>query len=147
VRPFTFRLETLLKFRRMQEEQAQLKLAEATAVYLAEKERLAALEQALAGHVADYRRQLQGSLTVALLKILRDYNDRINGDISQQRGRLEAAEAERRECLAALEAAARDRKLVEKLREKRLSQYQAEALHEEQLRLDELGLLAFSRNS
>jgi flagellar FliJ protein len=35
---------------------------------------------------------------------------------------------------------------VEKLREKRLAQYQAEALLEEQKLLDELGLQAFSRN-
>jgi flagellar FliJ protein len=147
VRPFEFRLETLLKFRRMQEEQAQIKLAEATAQYVAERERLAALEAELAAHVADYRRTLSEPVTVSVLKMFRDYNDKLKGDISLQHVRVDAAAHRRQECLTALEEAARARKLVEKLREKRLAQYQAEALLEEQKLLDELGLQAFVRNS
>ncbi len=146
MRPFQFRLETLLKFRRMQEEQAQIKLAEATAQYVAEREALAALETELAGHVADYRRTLAEPVTVAVLKTFRDYNDKLKGDISLQHIRVESAAHRRQECLTALEEAARARKLVEKLREKRLAQYQAEALLEEQKLLDELGLQAFVRN-
>ncbi len=147
MRPFQFRLETLLKFRRLQEEQAQVKLAEATAQYVAERDRLAALEAELAAHVADYRRQLAEPVTVAVLKMFRDYNDKLKGDISRQHVRVETAAHRRQECLTALEEAARARKLVEKLREKRLAQYQAEALLEEQKLLDELGLQAFVRNS
>lgn len=146
MRPFQFRLETLLKFRRMQEEQAQIKLAEATAQYVAERERLAALEGVLADHVADYRRTLAEPVTVAVLKMFRDYTDKLKGDISLQHVRVESAAQRRQECLTALEEAARARKLVEKLREKRLAQYQAEALLEEQKLLDELGLQAFVRN-
>ena len=146
MRPFQFRLETLLKFRRMQEEQAQIMLAEATARYAAEREALAALEAELANHVADYRRTLAEPVTVAVLKTFRDYNDKLKGDISLQHVRVESAAHRRQECLTALEEAARARKLVEKLREKRLAQYQAEALLEEQKLLDELGLQAFVRN-
>ncbi|MDR7865456.1 MAG: flagellar export protein FliJ [Sporomusaceae bacterium] len=146
MRPFQFRLETLLKLRRMQEEQAQIKLAEATAQYVAEREALAALEAELADHVAEYRRTLSEPVTVAVLKMFRDYNDKLKGDISLQHIRVESAAHRRQECLAALEEAARARKLVEKLREKRLAQYQAEALLEEQKLLDELGLQAFVRN-
>lgn len=147
MRQFQFRLETLLKFRRMQEEQAQVRLAEATALYVAERDRLAALEAELAAHVADYRRTLSEPVTVAVLKTFRDYNDKLKGDISLQHVRVETAAHRRQECLTALEEAARARKLVEKLREKRLAQYQAEALLEEQKLLDELGLQAFARNS
>jgi flagellar FliJ protein len=147
VRPFQFRLETLLKFRRLQEEQAQIKLAEATAAYVAEQERLAGLEEELADHVADYRRRLREPVTVATLKMFRDYYDKLKGTIAHQQERVAAADQIRRECLAALAAAAKARKLVEKLKEKRLAQYQAETLREEQKLLDELGLQAFSRNS
>jgi flagellar FliJ protein len=60
---------------------------------------------------------------------------------------VESADHKRRECIVLLEEAARKRKLVEKLKEKRLAQYQAEALLVEQKLLDELGLQAFVRNS
>ncbi|HWQ61249.1 MAG TPA: flagellar export protein FliJ [Negativicutes bacterium] len=147
MRPFQFRLETLLKFRRLQEEQAQIRLAEATAAFVAEQELLAALEDDLSGHVADYRRRMREPVTVSTLKMLRDYYDKLKGDIACQQERVDAAAQKRRECLAVLEEAAKARKLVEKLKEKRLAQYQAEALLEEQKLLDELGLQAFSRNS
>ncbi len=145
--PFRFRLETLLTVRRMKEEQAEVRLAAATAALAAEQGRLAALETALADHVADYRRTLAEPVAVATLKTFRAFNDKLTEDIDHQQVRVATADQERRRCLTVLEAAARDRKLVEKLREKRLAQYQAEALREEQKLLDELGLQAFSRNS
>jgi flagellar FliJ protein len=145
--PFQFRLETLLKVRRMKEEQAEIRLAEATAALVAEQGRLTALESAMADHVADYRRALGEPVAVATLKTFRDFNDKLKGDIDHQQVRVENAAQERRKCLTILEEAARDRKLVEKLREKRLAQYRAEAQREEQKLLDELGLQAFSRNS
>jgi len=146
VRPFQFRLETLLKFRRMQEEQAQVALAEATAAFVAEQEALSALETELAAYVDDYRRKRREPVEISTLKMLRDYYDKLKGDIARQQGRVDDADRKRRECLAVLEEAAKARKLVEKLKEKRFAQYQAEALLEEQKLLDELGLQAFSRN-
>jgi flagellar FliJ protein len=145
MRPFQFRLETLLKFRHMQEEQAQIRLAEATAKYVAERERLSALQDSLAGHLADFRSQLSETVTVETLKVLHIYADKLKRDVSAQAIRVETAAQSRQECIAALEEAAKARKLVEKLREKKLAQYQAEALMEEQKMLDELGLQAFSR--
>lgn len=145
MRPFQFRLETLLKFRRLQEEQAQIRLAEATAAYVAERDRLDALVNRMAEHVKNYRRVQEEPVAVATLKLCRDYNDRLIGDISHQRIRVSTAEDRRMDYLAALEEAAKARKLVEKLREKRLAQYQAEMLLEEQKLLDELGLQAYSR--
>lgn len=147
MRPFEFRLETLLKFRHMQEEQAQIRLAEATAKFVAESDRLSALKSSLSGHLSAFREHLSEPVTVATLKVLRDYADKLNEDVSAQAIRVQTADHSRREAIAALEEAAKARKLVEKLREKRLAQYQAEALLEEQKLLDELGLQAFSRSS
>lgn len=146
MQPFRFRLETLLKFRRIQEEQAQVRFAQAAAAYLAATERLGRLERELAGHLDFTREQLGKPVTAGMLKLFQDYHDKLIKDISDQRQTVEAAAAVRRERLVELEEAARNRKLVEKLREKRLAQYQAEALHEEQKLLDELGLQAFARN-
>lgn len=146
VKPFQFRLEPLLKFRRIQEEQAQVLLAQATAQYLAARDELVAREERLADHLIFWRQRQQESVTVGSLKMLQDYNDKLISDISCQKQNVAAAESFRQECIRGLEEAARARKLVEKLREKRLRQYQAELLREEQKELDELGLQAFIRN-
>lgn len=147
MQPFRFRLETLLKYRRIQEEQQQIKLGQATATYLAEKELLSNWENQLEGHLKFVRNQLQAPSTVAELKMLQQYHDKLNGEIFRQRGRVAEADAYRQECIKALEEAARQRKLVEKLREKRWLQYQADVVFEEQKFLDELGVQAFSRSN
>lgn len=147
VRPFHFRLETLLKYRRLLEGQAQIKLAQATAEYMAEHDRLAALRSELQNQEARFREESQKPLTIAAFKIFQQYHDKLDRDISQQLVKVQTADTKRRECIAALEEAVKARKLVEKLREKRLAQYHAENLQEEQKVLDELGLQAFVRNS
>lgn len=146
MQPFRFRLETLLKFRRMKEEEAQIQLAHSTSVFMQEKEKLEACEQQLAGHIETIRSQQQQPVTVATLKMLHDYHDKIKKDINSQQIRLVDAATRRREDLAVLEQAMKAHKLVKKLREKRLLQYQTEMLRDEQKHLDELGLQVFSRH-
>lgn len=147
MQPFQFRLETLLRFRRIQEEQAQITLAQATAEYLAAQEVLAALEITLGRHIEVFRLTRQERVTVATLKMFQQYHDRIKEDITSQATRVEAAADRRQDCIKKMEEAVKARKLVEKLREKRLRQHNLEALQEEQKYLDELGLQVFSRNN
>lgn len=146
IKPFQFRLDALLKFRRIQEEQAQVSLAQATAKYLAAQEELVRMEDKLADHLAVWRERQQQPVTVGSLKMFQDYNDKLICDITRQQQSVAAAESFRQECIHNLEEAAKARKVVEKLREKRLRQYRAELLREEQKELDELGLQAFVRN-
>lgn len=146
IKPFQFRLEALLKLRRIQEEQAQVLLAQATAQYIAAKDELVAREERHASHLAYWREQQQESVTVGSLKMLQDYNDKLISDISSQKQVVADTESYRQECIGRLEEAAKARKVVEKLREKRLRQHQEEVLREEQKELDELGLQAFIRN-
>jgi flagellar protein FliJ len=145
--PFQFRLDTLLKFRRMKEEEAQIQLAQSTALLLQEKERLETFVQDLAVHVDTIRSQQQQPVTVATLKMLHDYHDKLKKDIISQQIQLEQAVTRRQETLAVLEQAMKDHKLVKKLREKKLLQYQTDLQHDEQKNLDELGLQVFARNS
>ncbi|MDR3563805.1 MAG: flagellar export protein FliJ [Negativicutes bacterium] len=143
---FHFRLEALLKLRRMQEEDAQIKLAQATAAFLSEQERLDALNQQLNSHVDNIRNQQQQPTTIATLKMLQEYHDKIKEDIKLQHINLQQASLRRQEKLKVMEEALKMRKVVEKLREKRFQQHQNEVLVEEQKQLDELGLQIFSRN-
>ncbi|QDR80491.1 flagellar export protein FliJ [Sporomusa termitida] len=147
MKKFRFRLETLLKFRQMQEDQAQVRLAEATESWQQEQAQLAGLHDNLAANLALFsQQQSTGSLPVETLKIFSDYTDKINRMISDQQIQVAKAASRRQECLSVLERAIQQRQLVSNLREKCLDRYKEELLQDEQKILDELGTQAFGRN-
>ncbi|HWR40405.1 MAG TPA: flagellar export protein FliJ [Patescibacteria group bacterium] len=142
---FRFRLETLLKFRKLQEEQAQLRLAKAEDVLRRERERLTVLEQNQTVNTDILRQCQQEGSTVEILKLYQVYLDKIKRDISAQKSVIAKAEQQRQECLKALEEAMKKRKLVENLKERRRLQHELEELSEEQKLLDEMGIQLFIR--
>ncbi|WP_371371260.1 flagellar export protein FliJ [Sporomusa aerivorans] len=146
MKKFHFRLETLLKFRKMQEEQAQIKLAEANTRLQQEKAILADFEAQLLNTLVLLGKEQETSLTIDTLKSYSLYIDKIKRDIATQQERVEKAVAEHQECLRAMEFAMKQRKLVDNLKDKRLQQYNEELLQEEQKILDELGTQAFMRD-
>lgn len=146
MKKFRFRLETLLKFRKMQEEQAQLKLAEATNRLLTEREVLGGLHSKLTFNLDLLNKEQTSNPTIETLKTFSYYIDKIKSDIITQQDQVTKATAYRQECLYVLEAAIKQRKLVDNLREKRLEQYNNEVLQEEQKILDELGTQAYVRD-
>ena len=147
MKKFRFRLDTLLKFRQMQEEQAQVKLAGATEALHKEQARLVGYQDSLAANLVLFsRQQSAGSVPVETLKTFSDYTDTINRMISDQQIQVAKAASFRQECLTELENAMQQRKLVSNLKEKCLHQYREELLQEEQKVLDELGTQAFGRN-
>lgn len=146
MKKFRFRLETLLKFRKMEEEQAQIKMTEANIRLYKEKELLNQFQDRLVSTLDLLSKEQSGSLTVEILKTFSYYIDKIKRDIILQREQVAKAEDYRQECLTQLEDAMKQRKLVDNLREKRLDQYNIELLQEEQKVLDELGTQAFMRN-
>ncbi|CQR71483.1 Flagellar FliJ protein [Sporomusa ovata DSM 2662] len=146
MKKFRFRLETLLKFRKMEEEQAQLKLTEASIRLYKEQELLNQLQNNLVVSLDLLSQEQSGSPTIETLKTFGYYIDKIKSEIIHQQEQVANAETYRQECLVVLEAAMKQRKLVDNLREKRLEQYHTELLQEEQKLLDELGTQAFMRN-
>lgn len=146
MKKFRFRLETLLKFRKMEEEQAQLKMTEASIRLYKEQELLNQLQNNLVVSFDLLNQEHSGSPTIETLKTFGYYIDKIKREIIHQQEQVAKAEIYRQECLVGLEAAMKQRKLVDNLREKRLEQYHTELLQEEQKVLDELGTQAFMRN-
>lgn len=146
MKKFRFRLETLLRFRKMQEEQAQLKFGDAAKQLQTQQENLDLLQTQLAFNVELLNREQLGSPTIETLKTFSYYIDKIKRDISEQQEMVAKAAAYRQECLLELEYAIKQRKLVDNLREKRLDQYHRELLQEEQQVLDELGTQVFVRD-
>lgn len=143
---FQFRLETLLKYRRLQEEQAQVKFAQATQKLLAEQAILNDLQAKLeANHLLMRQKQQESSLTVEQFLIIQRYEERLKDRIAIQAQEVKKAEVQRDRCLEILTGCMKKRKLVEKLKERRWTQYQAETLQEEQKYLDEIGVQTFVR--
>jgi flagellar FliJ protein len=137
---FQFRLETLLKYRAMQQEQAQVKFAEALQQLNTEEEKLAGLNNKLSDSVSAFcEKQVRHELvSIADFQVFSNFFAQIKVMIDLQQEKVSAAEAHRYECLLALEEAVKNYKLVERLKEKRLLEYRAEFLHEEQKQLDEM---------
>ncbi|HWR05346.1 flagellar export protein FliJ [Sporomusa sp.] len=147
MKKFRFRLDTLLKFRKMQEEQAQIKLAEATTRLNKEHEQLGIFQNQLASNLTLLsQKQSSGSSTIETLKTFSYYIDKIKRLISEQKIQVAKAAGYQQECLTELEGAIQQRKLVSNLQKKCLDQYNEELLQEEQKILDELGTQAFVRS-
>jgi flagellar FliJ protein len=144
---FKFRLETLLKYRKMQKEQAQITFWKATNQFRIEKELLVGLENKLGHNIDLLRSYQQQSLGIETFKSFQYYFDKIKKDISKQKECVLQADECRKECLCALEESVKNHKLVEKYREKKLQQYQIEGIKEEQKLLDEIGLQLYVREN
>ena len=145
MKPFRFRLETLLEFRKMQKEQSQIIFLQATNQLRIEKELLVELEGKLTENMQLLRVSQQQSLPVEKLKFFQYYFDKINKDISNQNETIAQAKEHCEECLQKLAEAEKNHKIVEKFREKKLQHYQIEAIQEEQKLLDEIGLQIYTR--
>ena len=145
MKKFQFRLDALLKFRQMQKEQAQLNFMQASQLLRDEQAKLDQLTIKLNEHVIVFRKSQGSSPTIEELKDFQNYFDKIRDNIKHQNTRVNEAQAARQERLQELHQAAKNYEIVEKFRVKRLLQYKAEALCEEQKFLDELGLQNYVR--
>ncbi|MBC8016115.1 MAG: flagellar export protein FliJ [Sporomusaceae bacterium] len=146
MKPFRFRLEKLLEFRKTHKEQSQIAFLQATRQLRIEKDLSAELECNLSGNIALLHTQQQQSLSVEILKSFRYYIDKISDDINKQNLLVIRAEEHRHECLCILAEAEKNHKVVEKYRERKLQQYQDDTMKEEQKLLDEIGLQIYIRD-
>ena len=146
MKQFKFQLETLLRMRRLQQEEAQMRLVQATSRYQTELTALEGLENEQKMQLAQFRAEQSKRQTIDTLKNYYFYFDKLNVSITVQQEQVEAADQQRCQCLTELAAATTRLKLVEKLKEKRLAEYKAEMLQQDQKLLDELGMQVFMRN-
>ena len=148
MKKFRFQLETLLKVTRMKKEEAEVAFAEAVRRLedaRAYQRRL--LEEMHQGQ-QDYER-LSREGTRIKIGTLMSFN-RFFGwkrqQIEDQQQVILQASAERQKRLKVLMEQMSALKSIEKLKEKRLAEYKAEVLQEEQKMLDEIGLQLTMRN-
>lgn len=137
---FRFRLEALLKYRKLQTNQAQAKLGQAITEW---QNQLAVLNTLYeqAEQLADHLREIQQTaITVDELIACHEYGQFLKSSIKQQKEAVHKAEQYCEICREQLSEALKRQKLVEKIKEKRWNQFSEEMLRQEQKELDEIGL-------
>ncbi len=147
MKKFVFRLETLLRIRRAKEEEAQSELALAIRRYQEEHAILLQLESKQNEFILEFRHHQGQALNVELFKNYHCFFDKIRRDIISRQTEVQLAEQAHKQCLIVLDEAVKNRKVVEKLKERQQAKYTAEMLVQEQKVLDELGMQVFLRNS
>lgn len=134
---FSFRLQKLLDLRRVREEQAQRRMAEAQRARALQLEALRAAEIAASLAQEQFRQVLSKKIGAGEALINHRYGARLRSTAVAEADRLrhseEVASNRRRE----LAEAARQKQTLETLKEKRLEEHTALALHIEQGQLDD----------
>lgn len=144
---FQFKLQRLLDYRKIREEQAQAEFVRATRVFLHEQEKLNLMKEVLEETMQGLETEQSKPSSPYMLKLYQDYIDTTREGIRLQTAKVNAAAELRRKALKIFEEAARRRKAVDNLRDKRFQQYQEEVMREEQAFLDELAGQRFSHDS
>lgn len=149
MKKFKFQLETLLKVTRRKKDDAELKFAEASR-YLEEcRAKMQALMHELQEVQEEFAEMTSEGKTVTI-GVIMTYNSFFNwkrDQIEQQQQVILRATQDKQQKLKILMKLMTYLKSIEQLKEKRLNEYKAEVLAEEQKTLDEIGLQLSMRNS
>ncbi|WIW71581.1 flagellar export protein FliJ [Anaerosinus gibii] len=145
MKKFKFRLTAVLKVAQIKKERAEIAFAEATNALIKEKESLKIFELELEAGLKSYEEIENQKITIGLLTSYNTYFFRLRTQIEQQKHVINEAEKKRQERLDEFQEALNKLKTIEQLKEKRLEEFKAEQLIEEQKELDEIGLQIHAR--
>jgi flagellar FliJ protein len=146
VKPFVFKLEALLAIRKRREEEANIVLAGARARLNAARDFLEDLKERRRASFAEFKdKRARGDLLAMELQMWHKYLDFAEKEIEKAECVVEQLAQEVASALRAAEKAMKDRKSVEKLRERRLEQYKMELQAAEQKILDEIAITRYRR--
>jgi flagellar FliJ protein len=139
--PFHFKLEKVLEFRRSKEDQARLALAQAQKAHERQQEVLQSLKANLEEHHRKWEEK--ESFTMPELWLQEQYTRRLEQDIIDADAELQqlALNLQRRRQEALNRS--RDRKLLEKLKDRQAEKHHAEEQHKEQKEFDEASAVRY----
>jgi flagellar FliJ protein len=136
---FRFRLEPLITIRDNTLKEKQAELAKAYEARRIVEEKQHELEFELTENIAAGRQRLQtGAVNIEFLLGLRRHEAYLNAQINVVREHLRQIDEEIERRRNAVLEANKELKMIEKLREKRYGQYQAEENRKETIRIDEI---------
>ena len=142
---YHFKLETILGLRRNLEELAQQKLARELALLAEEKLRLAALQQERKELIAEFEEEKRWKMSAPVFAFYVEGIFRKEQEIEAGFARVEARQAAVVRAREELAAKMRDKKVMEKARERDYQKFLLAALKKEQNEADEQMVLRFGR--
>ncbi|HHY81553.1 MAG TPA: flagellar export protein FliJ [Clostridiales bacterium] len=140
---FRYSMQNILDYRRNIEEEKKLKFADALNEYMQQKEILCSYEKELSSAYSSKLSRSQHQ--VYELKNLYQYIHYLKEKIEIQKRLVTEAEKTMESWRQQLISAQKDRKMIEKHKEKALSQYYSELDQAEQKTIDELALYSHMR--
>ncbi len=146
MKPFVFKLETLLEIRRRKEEEASILLSQARNRLNEAKQVLTKLCTQQKELWSEFRsKQEAGELVVLEYQMWHRFFAFLKKEIENQQLVVEGLTKEAVAALKELEIALKNRKAVEKLKERRLEEYRLAVQAEEQKILDEIAITRYQR--
>jgi flagellar protein FliJ len=137
---FVFQLDAVLRQRKLAEEQKQRELAVVQAEMTELETQLRDLDQTVQSTTADVRsNHLTGRLDLNFLAAHRRFTAAMQRKAVALAGQMAAVKVRLEAARAALAEAAGERKILEKLREKREAEWKAAQVRKEMAALDEIG--------
>jgi len=144
-RPFHFTLEQVLEYRGQLEDQARLALAKALAAENDQRTVCASLGTALAEHETRFLERPE--MTAADIWLWRGYKNRLDADLALARQTLAGLVKATSDRRAELVERAKQRKLLEKLKQKKATRHADEEQRKEQAQFDEQATLRYRPSS
>ena len=132
-----FKMESVLRHRKHREEAAQMAFATALRQLTRARRALEDLIRSRQAHQQELKLKMQANARADELVRYHRYLDRLDREIESQAGIVEALEAEKEEKRAALLAALKDRKVLEKLKAHYLETEARDQRAQEQKRMNE----------
>ncbi|MFC1513057.1 flagellar export protein FliJ [Thermodesulfobacteriota bacterium] len=142
---YQFRLETLLVYRRNLEELAQLALAREVQLLVDHQNHLTDLRDTRQRIIEDFDQRKKASMGAPLFSFYMESIRRQEREIEAQLDVIDRQQAEVDKARVQLGERVKDRKVIEKAREKDYRKYQQEVLRKEQAEGDEQAILRTGR--
>jgi flagellar FliJ protein len=145
VKQFNFQLEPVLAYRRLIEDGEEEKLRGIQAAILKTQQTREDLGTQIELCGKNLEERSHGAIDMDEIRSVTRYLDKLREELVRTSQTLQKLEQDRKSQLATLLEARKDREVVEKLREDRLSDYRKETKAVEQKLLDELSVTQFGR--
>ena len=139
-KPFVFRLEKVLEYRRQLEDQARMTLASAQARHKAQEEVLRDVETRLADHV---ERGFGAKATQADIWLWMQYRQALDRDLAAAREELDRLARYLQICRQEAVLRSREKKLLEKLKDRQAKKHHVAENLAEQKEFDEMATLRY----
>lgn len=137
-KPFVFRLEKVLEYRRQLEDQARMALAQAQARHDSQKSIVADLSTRLAAHV---ERGFGKDAQQADIWLWMQYREALEKDLAVARAELERLASILQTCRQEAVLRSRERKLLEKLKDRQARKHHVAESLDEQKEFDEMATI------